>query len=165
MILKKLLKFLGDSKIKYEIVEHKTVYTALDSAETQHIKPQETVKTLVMKITPSKAVLALIPANKNLDKTKFKKAVSGWAKKENLKIKPPEFAKELWMKKNIKGKIGATPCFGSVFDLPVFADRSLFRAKNLFVNSGDYNYSIKLSAKNFEKALGKITKGSFVKKK
>jgi Ala-tRNA(Pro) deacylase len=165
MILKKLLKFLGDEKIKYEIVEHKTVYTALDSAETQHIKPQEIVKTLVMKIGPGKAVLALIPANKNLDKMKFKKAASGWAKKENLKIKPPEFAKEPWMKKNIQGKIGATPCFGSIFDFPVFVDRSLFRQKNLFVNSGDYNYSIKLSLKNFEKALGEIIRGSFAKKK
>ena len=105
MILKKLLKFLDDLKMKYEIVEHKTVYTALDSAETQHIKPLETVKTLVMKIGPSKAVLALLPANKNLDKAKFKKVVNDWAKKENLKIKPPEFAKEIWMKKNIQGKI------------------------------------------------------------
>ncbi len=165
-ILKKLLKFLDDLKIKYEIVEHKTVYTALDSAETQHIKPLETVKTLVMKIGPSKAVLALLPANKNLDKAKFKKVVNAWAKKENLKIKPPEFAKEIWMKKNIQGKIGATPPFGSLFNLPVFVDRSLLRAKNIFINTGDYNYSIKLSLKNFEKALGKeIIKGNFGKKK
>jgi len=164
-ILKKLLKFLDDSKIKYEIVKHKTVYTALDAAETQHIKPQEIVKTLVMKISPKRAVLALLPANKNLDKVKFKKIVSDWAKKENLKIKPPEFAKEVWIKKNIPGKIGAAPPFGSLFNLPIFVDQSLFRTKNLFINTGDYNYSIKLSLKNFQKALGKILKGNFAKKK
>ena len=35
-IPKKLLKFLDENKVKYEVVEHRKVYTAHDSAKTQN---------------------------------------------------------------------------------------------------------------------------------
>lgn len=166
MVLKFLLKFLEDKKIKYEIVKHKIVYTALDAAGTQHIKPDETVKTLVMKLD-GKYALALIPANKNLDKNKFKKSVNVWMKKNGAKtVKKIEFAKEAWMKKNIQGKVGATPPFGELIGMPTFFDISLLKQKNLFINSGDYENSIKLTRAGFEKAMGEKTfKGNFSKKK
>ena len=125
-ILKGLQNLLEKSGVKHEVIDHKTVYTALDSAETQHIKPQEVVKTLVMKISSKKHVLALIPANKNLDKKKLLKEVNVWLKKEGEKtVKAVEFAKEAWMKKNVKGKIGATVPFGSLEKMTTFTDKNL----------------------------------------
>ena len=166
-ILKSLQNLLEKNKIKHEVIDHKTVYTALDNAETQHIKPQEVVKTLVMKISSKKYVLALIPANKNLDKKKFLKEVNKWLKKEEVKtIKTVEFAKEVWMKKNVKGKIGATIPFGSLSKMSAFIDKSLLKNKNLIINTGDYQKSIKLATKKFLE-LEEMIKGSFseVKKK
>jgi prolyl-tRNA editing enzyme YbaK/EbsC (Cys-tRNA(Pro) deacylase) len=160
-ILKSLTNLLEKNKIKHEVIDHKKVYTALDSAETQHIKPQEVVKALVMKINPRKYVLALIPANKNLDKKKFLKEVNKWLKKEGEKaVKSVEFAKEIWMKKNLKGKIGATIPFGSLSKMSTFIDRSLLRQKNLIINTGDYQKSIKLATKKFLE-LEEMTKGAF----
>lgn len=166
MILKSLVKFFDDKKIKYEAIKHKTVYTAIDAAGTQHVKPDEIVKTLVMKLDGEYA-LALIPANKNLDKNKFKKAINVWMKKIGKKpVKKVEFAKENWMKKNLKGNVGATPPFGELLEIPTFVDISLLKQKNLYVNTGDYEYSIKLSRAGFEKAIDKETfKGNFSKKK
>ncbi len=160
-ILKSLQNLLEKNKIKHEVIDHKKVYTALDSAETQHIKPQEIVKTLVMKINPRKYVLALIPANKNLDKKKFLKDVNKWLKKEEEKaVKSVEFAKEVWMKKNIKGKIGATIPLGSLSKMATFIDKSLLKNKNLIINTGDYEKSIKLATKKFLE-LEEMIKGSF----
>ena len=149
-ILKSLQNLLEKNKVKHEIIDHKTVYTALDSAETQHIKPQEVVKTLIMKIDSKKYVLALISANKNLDKKKLLKEINKWLITEEEKaVKTVEFAKEAWMKKNIKGKIGATVPFGSLEKMTTFIDKSLLKNKDLIINTGDYNKSIKLATKKF----------------
>lgn len=153
MILKSLLKLLENKKIKYEIIKHKKVYTAIDAAGTQHIKPDEVVKTLVMKLDNEYA-LALISANKNLDKNKLAKTINVWRKKQGDKIvKKVEFAKEAWMKKNIRGAIGATPPFGELCGLMVLVDTALLRQKKFYANTGDYNYSVKIIGTDFKKTF------------
>jgi len=160
-ILKILQNLLEKNKIKHEVIDHKKVYTAIDSATTQRVKPQEVVKTLVMKLSPKEHVLALIPANKNLDKKKFLKEVNKWLKKEEKKaVKTAEFAKEEWMKKNLKVKIGATIPLGSLNKMTAFIDKSLLKNKNLIINTGDYEKSIKLATKKFLK-LEEMIAGSF----
>ena len=47
------------------------------------------------------------------------------------------------MKKNINGGVGATP-FGELIGIPTFIDASLLKQKP-FINTGDYEYSIKLT--------------------
>lgn len=157
---KKLLKYLDDNKIKYDILEHRKVFTALDCAETQHLKPQEIVKTMVMK-ADANYILALLPANKNTDKAKLKKAVntwisklpkdSDWKKVFKKAVQKIDFAKEAWMKKNLLGKVGATPPFGRLQKLPVFMDSSLYKAVNLIVNAGEYTQSLKIKTKAYIK--------------
>lgn len=160
-IPKPLIKYLDQSKIKYEVVEHKTVYTARDKAQTLRINPKMVVKTLVIKADNNYALVS-IPAGKNLDKPKFKKTWNAWLKKQGKKtIKKIDFAKEAWMKKNILGEVGATPPFGASQNLPEFIDGSLLREKNLFVNAGDYTATIKLSAANFKKANKDLIIGNF----
>ena len=46
----KLKKFLDNSKIKYKVVEHKKVYTALNEAETQHLNEKTVAKTVLVKM-------------------------------------------------------------------------------------------------------------------
>lgn len=164
-MLKSLQNLLEKNKVKHEVVDHKTAYTAMDSAQTQHINPREVVKTLVMKVNPRKYVLALIPANKNLNKEKFLKEVNKWLKKGGEKtVKTVEFAKEAWMKKNIKGKIGATVPMGSLNKIAAFIDKNLLKQKNLVINTGDYEKSIKLATKKFLE-LEEMIKGNFAEAK
>ncbi|MFA6028012.1 MAG: YbaK/EbsC family protein [Patescibacteria group bacterium] len=140
-IAKKIIKYLEDNKIKYEVVEHRKVFTALDSACTQRLKPNLVVKTLVMKIDKGYG-LALLPAGKNLDKAKFKKAT---------KAKSVDFAKEPWMKKNVMGKVGATPAFGKLLKLPVYMDAALYKNKELILNTGEYTQSFIVKTNQFVK--------------
>lgn len=165
MIPKKILNYLEKEKVKYEVVDHKKVYTALDAANTQKIKPQEVAKTLVMKVD-SDYMLALVPANKNIDKKKFKVTVNKYLKKlqkdfPEIKLaKKVDFAKEAWMKKNLAGKIGSIPPFGKLLKINLFMDGSLFTKKHIYLQSGEYTQSIKLTPKNFIK-LEDPFKGSF----
>lgn len=175
-IQKNLEKFLKDTKVKYELVKHKTVYTALDKANTLKIKPKEVAKTVVLKLGSGKLaqyVVASIPADKNFDKEKFKRIYNDWLKKTAKAekkvfkaVKEIDFAAEAIIKKNIiKIKKGGTvPPFGILFKLPTFVDRSLLKVKRLVVNSGGFTESIKLAGNQLEKAE-KVIKGSFSKKK
>ena len=48
-ISKNLEKLLKLHKIKYEVIEHRKVYTAYDAAETQHVKLSEVAKAVLLK--------------------------------------------------------------------------------------------------------------------
>jgi len=163
-ISNKIIKYLDSNKVKYEMVGHKTVYTAYDKAATLKVKPILIGKTLVVK-TDSDLAIVLISGNKNLDKNKFKKVVSDWRKKQGLKpIKSLDFISERIMKNKFKGiKIGAVPPLGDLWKLPTFVDRGVLKEKNIFINTGIYEASFKLSPKIFEK-LG-VNFGIFSKAK
>ena len=152
-IPKKVINFLEKNKARYETVKHKTVYTATDKAATLRAPEKIIGKTLMMKANIYSVVL--IPANKNLDKNKFKKIA---------KVKKVDFVKENWMKKNLKGiKIGATPPFGKIWELATFADSTLLKNPKIIINSGDYNWSIKITPANFKKLVPDLIIGNFGK--
>ncbi len=130
---KSLQNFLAKNKIKYEVIEHRVVYTAHDKAATLHVKPNMVGKTMAIVFDKKNYMLGLIPANKNLDKKKLLKAVNIWLKKQKRgnsdgrifassevllhkkrisRVRPgrtseryshADFAKEAWMKKTFKG--------------------------------------------------------------
>ena len=153
-IPKKLIKFLDSLKVKYELIKHRTVYTAYDKAQTLKASQKIVGKTLVMKMD-KQVGLVLIPANKNLDKGKLKKV----ARTKNI-----DFVKEAWMKKRLIGvKVGAIPPFGNLWKLPTFVDRSLINQSKIIINGGDYNWSIKISPASFKKLIPDLVIGSFSK--
>lgn len=175
-IQKNLEKFLKNAKVKYELIKHKTVYTALDKANTLKIKPKEVAKTVVLKLGAGKFaqyVIASIPADKNFDKEKFNKLYNDWLKKTAKaekkvfkSVREIDFAAEAIIKKNIiKIKKGGTVApFGSLYKLPAFIDKSLLKVKKLVVNAGRFEESIRLAGNQLEK-IEKMVKGSFSKKK
>jgi len=161
-IPKKLINFLEKGKVKYEILKHRTVYTAFDKAKTLKIPEKMVEKTLVLK-TDGKLAMVLIPANKNLDLQKFKKLA---------KAKKIDFASERLIKNKFKGvKVGAIPPFRlqpahhPTRKILTFIDKSLLKNPKIIVNGGDYNFSIKLKSKEIKKLVPDSIFGNFGKKK
>jgi len=163
-IIKKLEKFLKENKIQYQEIEHKTVYTAHDKAATLKVKEKSIGKTLLIK-TDRDLALVLIPGNKNFDKAKFKKLFNDWRKKNSQgAIKSIDFASEVLMKNRIKGvKVGAIPPFSKLWKLPAFIDKTLEKEKELILNSGNYNSSIKIRQRELKKI--DFIRGNFSKAK
>ena len=163
-ISKKIIKYLEDKKYKFVIVDHKTTFTAWDTAQTEKVEPKMVVKALVMRADKD-YFLALIPSNKNLDKQKLLKVVNAHRKKQALKnIKKIDFAKEAWMKKNLLGKVGAVPPFCDLLKMEIFVDGLLLKNKKIYVGSGEYTQSFLISVSEYLKKE-EIIKGSFSKKK
>jgi len=156
MIPRKIINFLEKSKVKYEIVKHKTVYTAFDKAQTLKVPEKIISKTLVLKMD-GKLAMALIPANKNLNKEKIKKLT---------KAKKVDLASEKLIKNRLKGvKVGAIPPFGNLWGFQIFADKSLTKEKEIILNGGDYNFSIKIKPKEIKKLVPDLIEGNFSKAK
>lgn len=150
-IPKKIINFLEKAKVKYELIEHRTVYTAYDKAATLKVPQKIIGKTLIVKLDKNPALI-LIPANKNLNIRSFKK------------VKKVFFVKEAWIKKNLKGvKIGAVPPFGNLWGMPTFADKNFLKQGKIIVSSGKHDCSIKITSSVFKKSVSDLTIGIFSK--
>lgn len=163
MLSKTIKTFLDKNKIKYEPMEHRTVYTALDKAATLKVKPAMVGKTVIVSLDSKNYAIGLIPANKNLDKQKVLGAFNKLRQRaKEKKYKKIDFATEKWMKANIKGvKVGATPPLEILYKLPFFIDNALAKQTKIIVNGGEYELSLKLAPASLIKLDPKTIKGSF----
>lgn len=163
-VSQKILKFLENNKAKYDLIEHKIVFTAHDKAATLKV-PEKTVgKTLVARLDKDFAII-LIPANKNLDKGKLKDIINKQRKKSGQKaVKSIDFASEVWMKNNLKGvKVGAVAPFGNLWKLSTFADNGLLKNPKIIINAGDWNKSLNINSVSYKKIVPDLVTGNFSK--
>ncbi|MBU0612508.1 YbaK/EbsC family protein [Patescibacteria group bacterium] len=140
-IPKKLITYLEQNKIKYEILEHRTVYTAFDLASTLKLKLSEIAKTLVIK-ADKEYYLVVLPAHYRLELTKLKKV---------LNVKKISIANENVMQKVFNVKPGAITPFGSIHKTQVVIDRSLLKSPRVLMGSGSFSESVAMKIKDFTK--------------
>jgi len=156
----KLVKYLEEAGIDHEVLEHRTVYTALDAAATMKKKMNEIAKALYVRADKDYYVVVL-PADQNLDFPKLAKCLSASSEKPYKVIKIPG---EKIMLKALKIKKGAVSAFGNMHKLPVAMDKGLAKVKKAAFSSGSFNHSVEMAVKDFIK-LEKVIVGSFGKKK
>src|SRR3989339_528456 len=70
----KLIKYLEKVGVGHNILEHRTVYTAIDAAATMKKKLNEIAKSLLIKADKD-YYLVLVPADNNIDFEKLKKVI------------------------------------------------------------------------------------------
>ncbi len=157
----KLVKYLEEAGVKHEVLEHKTVYTALDVANTMKKKMDEVAKSLLVKADKDYS-LVLLPADYNLDFKKLGKCIGAQTGK---KIKVVKIPGEKIMEKALKIKAGTMSAFGDLHKLPVIMDKGLTKVKKAVFSSGSFNHSVEMAVKDFVK-LENALLGSFgIKKK
>jgi len=185
MLSQKLIKYLEDNQTKFDIVEHKIVYTAYDAAQTMKVKLNEIAKSLLIKLNKpfvngmKPYILIVVGADKNIDLNKLKKVVSTWAEKKNKelrlqkqqpgkkplvdiynKIAKVAIPKEKDLKNKLKIKPGAMAAFGSMYKLPVFIDTSFLKTKQAVFSGDHVRSSVKMAVKDFHK-LEQAMEGNF----
>lgn len=134
MLPKKIINFLEKHNVNYEILEHKTVYTAFDMAQTLGKKLSEITKTLAIK-ADKKYFLLVIPADRKVNFEKLEKL---------LKVKKAKIVKEIDIKKIFKVKPGTLIPFVAFHKIPVYLDKTLLKNKIIIVSGGSYTESLKL---------------------
>lgn len=150
MIPTKVLNYLEKNKFKFEVIEHRQVFTAHDLAMTLHLQHSEIAKSLLMK-ADNNFVLAVLPADKNLDMKKLAKLV---------KAKKISMPKEKVMTEKFRVKPGALPAFGGLYKLPVFVDKLVLKQKKILLSPGSFVDSILMNPKDYV-SLEQAILGSF----
>lgn len=157
---KTITVYLGKNKVKFEVVPHKTVFTAYDLAQTLGAKLDDIAKTLLVKVEipvlkkkEKRMYLVVLPASYRVDLDKVKKL---------LKATDIGFVKEQAMKK-LGIEPGALSPFGMARGFGVVLDKALLKTKDVIVGAESFTESLRMKIKDYVK-LEKPVVGSFGKK-
>lgn len=160
-VSKKITLHLGKNKVKFDVVEHKKVYTAYDLAQTLGEKLENIAKTLLveaelpaLKKKGKNYFVVVLPASYRVELGKVKKA---------LKASRVALAAEKAMKK-LGIQPGALTPFGSLRGLGVIVDKALLKTKSALVGAESFTESLRMKVKDLVKvehpivaAIGKRT--------
>ena len=152
----KLVKYLEAAGVKHEILEHRTVYTALDVAATMRRKLSEIAKSLLVKVDQD-YYLVLLPADYNLDIEKLKKTVG---KARGKAVKVVKIPGEKIVEEALKVKVMTITAFGKLHKLGVVMEKKLVDTKKAIFSAGSSNHSVEMAVKDFIKLETPIL-GSF----
>jgi len=149
----KIKDLLEKNKIQYKVVEHEAVFTSEEAAKVRGTSLHQGAKALVL-YGDDKAVMAVLAADKKVD---FKLIKSLYGIKD-LRMATPGEVKE------VTGgvEIGAVPPFGNIFNIPLYADESLFTNEKIDFNAGLHTTSIEMKAEDY-KTAALPTVGNFSK--
>ncbi len=140
-------KYLEKTGVSHEILEHRTVYTAMDAAMTLKKKLDEIAKSLLV-MADKDYYLIVLPSDKNIDLEKLKKVLIKETKRDIKVVKIPS---EKVMEEFIKIKQGKVSAFGKVYNVPVIMEKSFDKVKKAVFPSGSFNHSVEMLVKDFVK--------------
>ena len=135
-----ITKFLDQAKVKYNVLEHKMVFTAHDVGATTKKKLGEIAKVVLVRADNTYALI-VVPAGKYIDLAGIKKA---------LKAKKVSIAKEKDILTHLKTKVGLLHPFGSQYKVQTLLDKGMAKSKKMIASAGSFTHSVELGLKDFE---------------
>lgn len=136
---KPLVKFLDKHGIKYDVLEHKTVYTAYDLSQTLRRELKEIAKTLAIK-ADQQYIIVVLPASHRADLAQLKKI---------LGVKKLEILKEKKLADIFKMKPGTVAPFAKFLGIPVYLDKGLLKNKLIIASAGSYTKKFQMKVQDF----------------
>ncbi len=135
----RIISLLESKNIKYEVYEHKPVYTSEEAAAVRNTKLSQGAKALIMK-GDKNPLMIVLPADRKVDFKKFKSSTGI----KNLEMATAEEVKE------IAGvEIGAVPPFGNLLNLLLYVDSHLKEEREIVFNAGLHTKSVKMGYDDF----------------
>jgi Ala-tRNA(Pro) deacylase len=142
-IPQRLIKYLNENKIVYELLHHPEAFTAQTIAAAEHVKGRHQAKVVIVK-SENEHLMTVLPANSRVDLEKLEKAVGKSVEVEH----EPEF-KALFP----DCAPGTMPPFGNLYGLPTYVDRTLSKEDFIVFEAGTHTDAIKLQYKDYERAV------------
>ncbi|HYM76024.1 MAG TPA: YbaK/EbsC family protein [Candidatus Dormibacteraeota bacterium] len=136
MHLSKLRDFLDSHKIKYLVISHSLAYTAQGVAALTHVSGKKLAKTVIVKIDGVLA-MAVVPASYHVDLDRLRTLTGAQI---------VELASEREFQKAFQDcETGAMPPFGNLYDMPVYADRSLAENEEITFSAGTHRELVRMN--------------------
>jgi Ala-tRNA(Pro) deacylase len=131
-----LLEYLDRHQAKYLVITHSPAFTAQGVAGIAHISGKELAKTVIVKVD-GKLAMAVVPAMFHVDLAALKRAA-------HAKTVVLASEDEFWDRFS-ECETGAMPPFGNLYGLPIYADESLTRDKEIAFNAGTHRELVRMS--------------------
>lgn len=139
-VYQKIVKFLSDNNITYQLFEHEPVYTSEQAAKVRGSSLKAGAKALIF-MADKKPIMIVVPGDKKVDIRKFK---------DTFKIKDLAMARPEEVEDFTDGvKIGAVHPLGNLHGLSVYMDQSLGRNKEIVFNAGLHDKSIEMRYQDY----------------
>lgn len=132
---KKIIQFLEDQGVQFELLEHPAAYTAQEVAGKQHVPGKEMVKSVIVKID-GKVIMCVLPAIHLVDFDSLKKLVGG----EDIRLATEQEIANIFP----DYEVGAEPPFGHLYDLDVYVDQFLKEDEYILFNAGTHTDLVKM---------------------
>ena len=135
----KLIEFLNQHKVRYEILHHPEAFTAQELAAIEHVKGKQHAKVVMVK-TDGAQLMAVLPADQRVDLEKFEKLTgkqTALATEADFKALFPDCA------------VGTMPPFGSLYGVETYVDQSLAENDLIVFEAGTHSDAVKMRYGDF----------------
>jgi len=144
MPCEKLLEFLDENGVSYEMTEHPEAFTAQEIADRAHISGKQFAKTVMVKLD-DKMAMAVLPAANKVNFNLLRQAAGA---------ETVELATEEEFKNHFPDcDLGAMPPFGTLYGMEVYVAGSLSEVDQIAFNAGTHTELIKMDYRDFERLV------------
>jgi Ala-tRNA(Pro) deacylase len=139
-IVSRIKELLDKEHVTYQAFEHNLAFTALETAQAQHLPGHQVIKSVLVS-ADGKWVLCVLPSTHKIDFDKFKKT---FLFKEVTLAKEEDVASLF-----PRCEVGAMPPFGKLAGIPVYVDISLAENDAIAFNAGTHTDLLKIKYKDY----------------
>jgi len=152
MITERIRRFLESGGTRCETLPHREGFTAREVAQTSHVPGSRLAKVLIAKEHDGRCLMVVLPAPCRLDLG----AVRDAARTRRLSLAAEGELVRLFPDCDT----GAMPPFGSLYDMPVYADACFPHEGDFFFQAGNHREIVRISWEDFER-LARPVVGEF----
>jgi Ala-tRNA(Pro) deacylase len=146
----RLQSLLVQSRVEYELLQHREAFTAQEVAQTTHVRGRQLAKVVLVRAGRDQYLMAVMPASQHVD-LELLAQVSG---RKHL-----ELATEGEILRVFSDcEPGAMPPFGNLYDLPIFLDACLAREEHITFQAGNHHEVVRMPFADYERLAGTFAK-------
>jgi Ala-tRNA(Pro) deacylase len=142
----RLLAWLAERDVEYEVHEHALAFTARGSARAEGVDPQTFAKVVVARAEDGRVTFFVIEAVDELDLAKAARAMGTNAVRLLTEHELGAIAPDC--------EVGAIPAVGGLFDVWMVADHALRDDRDISFNAGSHRCSVRVDRAGWERASG-----------
>lgn len=132
------IDLLKAKQIRFEILQHKKTFTAMDEAATLHVAEEEVLKTVVLDVGKGH-VIAVTPASRKIDMALVREAVGD---------KHAHLAGERETQRDFPAfELGSLPPLQSLTEVPVFVDPEVMQHESV-IFAVDHHESVRVKTQD-----------------
>jgi Ala-tRNA(Pro) deacylase len=144
MPCEKLLEYLQENGVPFELQEHSRAFTAQEIANRAHVSGKQFAKTVMVKIDGLMA-MAVVPGANRVNLTLMKHIADAneiaLASEAEFEARFPDC------------ELGAMPPFGNLYDMQVYVAGSLAEVEEIAFNAGTHTEIITMPYRDFERLV------------